>query len=139
MGGGAVGGAVLGTMILPGIGTVIGGFLGALAGAASTPSFDTQRERIWQSLQPQLTKHFDEIASESRRNLRRLDGKWSSALDQYLARYGDRYRADVKKITDEHEKSLKEVQALEARARQDIEELARRKTALQITAQLLQA
>jgi hypothetical protein len=45
VGGGASMGALIGTMMLPGIGTVVGGFIGALIGGGLTENIVTVRER----------------------------------------------------------------------------------------------
>ena len=50
--GGAGAGAVVGTMLLPGVGTLIGGVLGGIFGALFGPSFAEIRQKCWNNLRP---------------------------------------------------------------------------------------
>lgn len=76
-GGGATAGAVIGTFLLPGIGTVIGGVLGGIAGSLFGPSLDDLKAKLIANcrgvVENALTQAKEQLATAAKRV--RADGK----------------------------------------------------------------
>lgn len=132
-------GAAIGTILIPipVIGTFIGVFLGGIIGRLFAPSMQEQQNKVWESLSPTVSKHFSQLESSTSTAIGQVDSHWKSTFADCLQQYGDRYEADVAKIKSEHEQALRRVRSLEVSAKRDIDEIIRRKQALQSTAERL--
>lgn len=88
-------GAAIGTAILSGIGTLVGGFIGLVAGAPSTASKVQICEGCKDKLKPQLTSYYnsisDKVISAVNRYIRKMRDCLSDEIDEYL----NRYRSEV--------------------------------------------
>lgn len=137
--GGAGAGAVIGTMILPGVGTVVGGIIGGIAGAFFGPAVDDVRrevrpkarrvvkdaiERIEETIDPRLDAARD-----------RLERRQGQIVDAYLAKYEqvvhrlqeadrqaaralERTRAEIRRTCEELKKKRAEVARWSTRLRE---------------------
>lgn len=103
-------GAVLGTILFPGIGTIVGGVLGSMAGALFGPSLDELKQSTISSLQNSFENIVSERYPDELKKL--LDQKLQEAHDTLEGRIRDylhAYEAEVRRRSDEHEKKKDEV------------------------------
>ncbi len=91
--GGAAAGAAIGSMILPGVGTLVGGFLGLMAGAVAAPDSNKVRADCKDKLKPQLTSYYNNVCDKSIAAVDKYIGQirlcLSKEIDEYLKRYRD--------------------------------------------------
>lgn len=89
--GGGAAGAVIGTFLLPGIGTLIGGLAGSLLSSMFGPSLDELKEGCWQPLRDSVCSHLDDAIPElvlmvenaGEHSLMQL----SDVIDEYAPKY----------------------------------------------------
>jgi GTPase Era involved in 16S rRNA processing/gas vesicle protein len=103
-------GAVIGTMLLPGIGTIIGGFAGSFLGSLFGPSLDQVKSetilKIAQGIDSQLENDImpsiEKMVDEQQRAL-------TNAVLRMVSRYLDEYSIVVDEMIEEHQALQKEV------------------------------
>lgn len=90
-GGSLAAGAAIGTVICPGIGTVIGAFLGIIGGGVFGPSVDRVRAESKAKLEPQLRNYFNSVSetviSSVEKYIKQIRRCLSNEIDEYLKRY----------------------------------------------------
>lgn len=91
IGGGGVAGAAIGTAILPGIGTVVGGFIGMVVGAMGTTSSEEIKKNACDKLSGQLDSVFlsveTDIISTYNINVSAYKKAIIKEIEQYLKEY----------------------------------------------------
>ncbi len=109
--GGAGLGAVMGSIVLPGLGTLVGGLLGGLFGRLFGPSHQEIAQRCWTQLEAAVQNGFEQFLNQAQANLERAVAEIEAGLATAIGRYADQYR----RLVDE----------MMARDRQQAERLAR--------------
>ena len=100
--GGAATGAAIGTAIAPGFGTIIGGFLGLMVGAARSPDTDTVRSECKSKLRPQLKAYYEKIAQDMTYATEKYSDCLRKFLEDEIDAYIYRYHEEVdRKIAEE--------------------------------------
>lgn len=100
--GGAATGAAIGTAIAPGFGTIIGGFLGLMVGAARSPDTDTVRSECKSKLRPQLKAYYEKIAQDMTYATEKYSDCLRKCLEDEIDAYIYRYHEEVdRKIAEE--------------------------------------
>lgn len=103
--GGAATGAVLGTTILPGIGTIAGAFIGGIAGAFCAPNMDDVRKECKEKLKPQLINYYNSVSiqmmSAAAQYIDQLRLCLSNEMDAYLKRYRNEVRRQIAFINEQ--------------------------------------
>ena len=89
--GGAGAGAVIGSLVLPGIGTAVGGAIGWFAGKLFGPSVDDVKKETWKEIEKSIRETF-EAAEETVSvaiddQLRDAEDGISGVIDRYLRKY----------------------------------------------------
>ena len=112
--GGAAAGAVLGTMIFPGVGTVIGGFLGALFGASDGPPIHELRIQAWSSARNQLLHMQNSITFQYTNNIVCHCNLMISHSHKRVHGLFQQYYAEVKKVNRHYEAQRKIIDAEKA-------------------------
>lgn len=95
--GGAGAGAAIGTMILPGVGTLVGGFLGLVGGAAAAPDTDQVRENCKNKLGVQLENYYRSAGDSAAAAVERYTGQIRTCLSDEIDKYLRTYRSEVDK------------------------------------------
>lgn len=131
IGGGALGGAVVGTAIMPVVGTFIGLVAGGIIGAFFGPSLDKRKERIWEQLEPEIDKSFEAINKAARDKVDAYARELSVALDRRIDKYIARYKTTIDSMIRNQQNERKELNRLQAILEQDRKEVNRRRTILQ--------
>ncbi len=91
-------GALVGTMILPGIGTVVGGALGALFSGLFGPSLDDLKENCWEELRPVVVENISELATFIDSAVEDVTEQTLEALHESIQEYAPRYEALVEQM-----------------------------------------
>ncbi len=95
--GGAGVGAVVGSMVLPGVGTAIGAMVGGVAGWMFRPSLVELRNKCWEELQPAVARGFDQFADQARQAFTTA----AEGMHDHLAGSIGAYAARYKRVIDE--------------------------------------
>lgn len=103
IGGLGVTGAAIGTMIAPGIGTVIGGLFGAFFGACTTPTSDEIKKNAWNKLSSKIDIALRTLESDILDTFNANVAAYSKAITREIDRYLKKYNATVDRIIAEHE------------------------------------
>lgn len=93
--GGMAAGAAVGTMIMPGVGTVIGGLLGFFGGGAVAPETDKVRENCKNKLLPQLDSYYRSVCDSAISAIDSYIKKIGTCLSQEIDLYLQTYRNEV--------------------------------------------
>lgn len=111
-GSGAAAGAMIGTFLLPGIGTVVGGFLGGIAGSLFGPSLDDLKEKlvgqcrgVMEQARRQAKKELSALAEQVRADGKRvLDESLAAEVLRFARWIDDLLRAEQRRIDAERRK-----------------------------------
>ncbi|MFE1510008.1 dynamin family protein [Streptomyces sp. NPDC058726] len=98
-GGGAMAGAVAGSLIAPGIGTFIGGALGALIGKGS---HEAARTRFLERIQPIVSAAYEEIDLRVGESLLRVRVGVTESIAELCERYDGQWGAEIVRLTAAH-------------------------------------
>lgn len=96
VGGGFGAGALIGTAILPGVGTVIGGFLGGILGAAAAPDTTEVKGMIKSKLSTPLRSYYRSVVSDCMTNYNNYVDDISLNLETEINRYYSTYASAIK-------------------------------------------
>ncbi len=114
--GGAAAGAAIGTMLFPGIGTLIGGFVGLVGGAAVAPDTDKVRDNCKEKLLLQLNSYynsvFDNAISAVEHYIIQIKGCLSDEIDRYLKTYHQEVEKQIKENRNQKESVVAKVNDL---------------------------
>jgi len=96
--GGAGVGAVIGSFILPGIGTAVGAGLGWLAGALFGPSLEELQKTTWQEVQKVIDSSFSSARAQAREQVDHLSHALGQDLNSAISAYFGRYEQLVNEM-----------------------------------------
>ena len=101
-GGGAAAGAVLGTMLMPGIGTIMGAALGAvMAGISAAPDVAEVRTKVESKLSIPLSSYYRSVANDCMSNYSSYISDLNRNLDNEINRYYTAYNTTIqRRITE---------------------------------------
>lgn len=101
MGGGAAAGALLGGLIVPGVGHVVGGLLGAFIGAVAAPETQKVKEDVKKKLATPLTSYFQAVVNDCMADYDNFVKDINNALHAEINKYYSTYASAVEqRITD---------------------------------------
>lgn len=95
-------GAAIGTMIMPGVGTVVGGLLGALAAVVTRTDTDINK-KVWDKLSTKVDTALRTLESDILNSFNANVTAYSKAITREIDRYLKKYNATVDRIIAEHE------------------------------------
>lgn len=125
--GGFASGAIVGTMIMPGIGTAIGTLVGALIGSAAGPKIEKVREDAILKLQIPIKNYFDRVVNESITTLNAYINSTSSEISKEIDKYLSKYNSIVEKKIKEEKRQQNEVEKKIDNIRKDMKDIENRK------------
>lgn len=127
---GGAAGAVIGSLILPGVGTLVGGVVGAFLSGFFRPSLDERKQKLWEQLDPNLDAYFDVAKRQAQEATQTYARPAMAALDQRIDRYMVQYEAVVDDMLNEQREKLQRLNQLQASTQSNLSEIERRKKAL---------
>ena len=134
---GGAAGAVIGSMILPGVGTVVGGVIGTFVSALFMPTLDERKQKLWTQLSPSLDAYFDTTKEQVHEVLRTYTWSVTAALDRRTNAYIAQYKAAVDAMLNEQTAELQRLTELQTSTQTNLSEIDRRKKALSAQQQRL--
>lgn len=103
-GGGAAAGAVIGTMIVPGVGTLLGGLFGGIFALFFTPDIQKVRKECAEKLKPVLKQYYQNVSEMLLSAMEESIQKSRNALYAEMIICTNRYRSEVEQMMTEHRK-----------------------------------
>lgn len=134
---GAGAGATIGTIILPGVGTVLGAAIGSLMGGIFGgffgPSLNELQNRSWNELQPKIKDYFDSAEIAVEQSLEVYSQKMINTLNKHIDIYIETYRKIVNVMQQEQKEKKEDLNRLQQDIQADLLEINNRIRSLEIT------
>ena len=137
MGGGGVAGAAIGTAIMPGIGTVVGGILGLMVGAMNTPPVEELKKNACEKISGSLYSVFQTIERDLINVFNNNVNTYISTIHKEIDRYLQAYKSIVDKRIAEHNALIKNNQQQTARIETDLKLITLRQKQLKSISETL--
>ncbi len=102
MGGGGVAGAAIGTAILPGVGTVVGGLIGMFVGAMGTTTPEEMKKNACDKLSGQLDSAFRSVEADVMSTYNTNVSNYKNAIVREIEQYLKKYKSTVDRKIAEH-------------------------------------
>lgn len=102
MGGGGVAGAAIGTAILPGVGTVVGGLIGLFVGAMGTTTPEELKKNACDKLSGQLDSAFRSMETDIISTYNTNISTYKNAIIKEIEMYLKKYKSTVDRKIAEH-------------------------------------
>lgn len=130
IGGGIGAGVLIGTLIFPGIGTVLRGIFGALFGADSLETTDQLREKYWDKLQKAINESLYQTEKKTLEIVTDAVEKVSKELNRVIDRYFEQYDQLVREMITRDEAEAAELKQRRKLIRVDLDQLESRQQQL---------
>lgn len=130
MGVGATAGLAIGTVLLPGIGSLVGLAAGTWASKFFMPSLDERKQQLWQNLRPSIDTYFDTVRQQVRDSTTDYTRGLEASLKQRIDTYGQKYEVIVKEILNQQKDELDRLNKLQAAVQIDLNEIKKRQQTL---------
>lgn len=137
---GMAGGAIVGSMILPGIGTIIGGLLGSVLGNLFGPPIKEVRRKVFASIVQAISDQLNHELYPQLENMiaqKRLE--LNNVILETIEQYVRRYDTVVRRLIEEHEQKKREIERYVNQAKVAVRELKKRQQELDKLASSLAA
>lgn len=137
--GGFAAGAVVGSMIAPGVGTIIGGVIGIFAGTRLAPDLYKVKQQTINDLLPLLKKYFENISEIAVKSA--YDGSKQACIDieKEIDKYPKKYKNDIKRRIEQQEIKRSVIESQIREIHMDNEKINNRKSTLNSFVQKLQS
>lgn len=130
--GGAATGAVLGTAVLPVVGTIIGGIIGFVGGAFFAPNIEKVRQKALLQMSPSLNNYFIQVENDVTTSFKQNIAKTGYDIEKEIDKYHKEYWQEVEKYEQEWNSRRKEIEARLKKLREDQANLVQRRNNLKI-------
>jgi predicted GTPase len=130
---GAGAGALVGSLIFPGVGTILGGIAGFIWASIRSSNVDALKQRVRVSIETRVNEHFEEELLPSidvmlERRKHNMEQILFKAINEYLVQY----ESVVKGLIKEHEAEKLEMECFVSEATKMIQMLNKRSQMLQV-------
>lgn len=127
---GMTSGAVIGSAIFPGIGTVVGGLAGAILSGFFMPSLDQRKQKLWESLESSLDNYFTQVGIQTQEALEAYKQSCICSLNNRIDDYVNAYKAVVEALYAEQQVELNRLGKLQESIQAELFEITKRQNAL---------
>lgn len=131
IGGGGIAGAAIGTAILPGIGTVIGGFLGLVFGSRATPSPEELKRQAVNRLESPLAAYFNTVEANIMSAFDDNVNAYKPAINKEIYKYLQNYKSTVDRKIAQHNSLIEKNQSETMRISNDLRNITLRQNQLE--------
>lgn len=129
LGAGAVG-AVVGTVLLPGLGTVVGGLVGGFLSTMFGPSLDELKTRSWRELEPAMRGQLEEMRKSLLASIESVSGQLLIELRDAILGYQPRYESLVEQMRRRDTEEKVWLAQMKAMIEHDLAAIAKQQTEL---------
>ena len=123
-------GATIGTMLLPGIGTVAGLFVGPLLIGLFGPSPLDRKNKMWDVIAPVLNSSFTTVRAQAREVLNQYEKEIKLALDKRINAYMQQNTSVVNAMIEQQQQELASLNRFQQTIQSDQREIERRNHSL---------
>ena len=127
---GMASGIAIGSAILPGIGTIVGGAAGFMLSVFFMPSLDKRKQQLWENLESSLDKYFDQVRVQVQEAIESYKQNSMIALDKRIDDYINSYKEAVEILLLEQTSELNRLDELQQSIQIDLSKIAERKKSL---------
>ncbi len=130
MGIGAAAGFVIGSLLLPGLGTAVGVAAGSWASRLFAPSLQQRQQKLWEELQPNIKSYFDTLETNIDRAYINRSQELGKSLKVRIDSYIDHYQSIVETILQAQALESRTIEATQNSIAKDAREIENRKNRL---------
>ena len=127
---GMASGIAIGSIILPGIGTIVGGAAGFMLSILFMPSLDKRKQQLWENLESSLDKYFDQVRVQAQEAIESYKQNSMIALDKRIDDYISSYKEAVEILLSEQKTELERLSTLKESIQTDLSGIAERQNLL---------
>lgn len=135
LGAGAGTGAAIGTILLPGVGTVVGAALGSVIGSVFGsffgPSLSELQDSSWNELKPKIYDYFDSAEKAVNQSLDSYSQQMIDAFNKHISLYIQTYQKIVEAMQQEQRQKKELLNQLQRDIEADLLEINNRMTSLE--------
>lgn len=128
--GGAGAGAVIGTMLFPGVGTILGLFAGFLAGGWAAPSRDKVVAKTAAKAEPAVDEYFEQVSTDMLISYDEHCTEMEKMLDKMLKAYVATYHVEVDRLIKLQEHELDTLETRLTNMHTDVEQISQHRRQL---------
>lgn len=118
---------VIGSILLPGIGTILAGVIGASMSRWFGPSLEERKNDLWNKLEPNLNIYFQQLKSQIQNDVATHGKELINSLDEHINLYVGKYKDVVDLILSEQQQQLEKLNTLQVSTKNFLQEIERRK------------
>ena len=127
MGIGATAGFVIGSALIPGLGSLVGLALGTWASRFFVPSLEERKQKLWEQLKPGIDSYFDTLQTQSNEAALTYTQSLECSLKQRIDFYVEKYQQIVEELLRSQKAELQRLTKLQKSTQADLVEIERRK------------
>ncbi len=120
----------MGTIMLPGVGTLIGGVLGGLFGRLFGPSHQEIAQQCWAQLETAVEAGFKQFLEQAEVNMDRAAEEIGNRLAAAIGRYAGQYRQLVDEMIARDKHQADQLAQFRVRIQRDLDDIKDRRTLL---------
>ncbi len=118
---------VIGAILLPGIGAVLGGIAGAFLSRLFGASLEERKNELWNQLEPNLNNYFQQTNHQLQEEVKNYGRQLINFLESHINSYMAKYKEAVDLMLSEQQQELNRLNNLQLSTQNYLQEIERRK------------
>lgn len=118
---------VIGGILLPGIGIIIGSVAGAFLSRLFGPSLEERKNELWYQLEPNLNSYFQQTNQQLQEETKNYGRQLINSLETHINLYMAKYKKAVDLMLSEQKQELNRINNLQLSTQTYLQEIERRK------------